>query len=136
MIFNNTATAASVRRHCKCLRSRTHRRRPDNLQRHIERGPRVHINSGAVASHFGGGQTIFNDTSTAANASIENGGSGRISESSMTIFNDTSTAGHATITNDGGLLVEGQTIFEGSATADGAILVGNGMGRYGGGILF
>jgi hypothetical protein len=97
------------------------------------------INAGADSSHFIGGQTIFNDTSTAANASIENRGSGGVSvaESSMTIFNDTSTAGHATITNDGGLVVEGQTIFEGSSTAEGAILVGNeGMGRYGGGILF
>ena len=86
------------------------------------------VDVGAGASHFAGGQTIFNDTSTAANASIDNGGSGgvTVAESSMTIFNDTSTAGHATITNDGGLSVEGQTIFEGSSTAEGAILFGNG----------
>ena len=96
-------------------------------------------NYGPSTSHGAGGQTIFNDTSTAANASIENLGSGLVSTagSSQTIFNTTSTAGHATITNHGGLSIGGQTIFKGSSTADNAILIANeGMGGYGGGILF
>ena len=80
-----------------------------------------------------GGQTIFNDTSTAANASIDNRGTGDVStaESSLTSFNDTSTAGHATITNQGGLGFDqassgGATIFDDSSTAGSAILIANG----------
>src|SRR6185312_5226467 len=67
--------------------------------------------------HGAGGQTIFNDTSTAANASIDNGGSGPASTagSALTIFNDASTAGHATITNDGRDFAGG-TIFNDSST--------------------
>ena len=55
-------------------------------------------------SHGVGGQTTFNGTSTAANASIDNGGTADVSiaDNSLTIFNDISTAGHATITNEGG----------------------------------
>ena len=102
-------------------------------------------NHGPGGSHGAGGQTIFNDTSTAANASIDNGGTGDVStaESSLTTFNDTSTAGHATITNQGGLgpnqaTSGGATIFGGSSTADGAILIANGKvnGGGGGAILF
>jgi len=102
-------------------------------------------NHGPGGSHGAGGQTIFNDTSTAANASIDNGGTGDVStaESSLTTFNDTSTAGHATITNQGGLGPNqassgGATIFGGSSTADGAILIANGgvNGGGGGAILF
>ena len=102
-------------------------------------------NFGPGGSHGAGGQTIFNDTSTAANASLDNGGTGDVStaESSLTTFNDTSTAGHATITNQGGLgfgqaSSGGATIFDGSSTADGAILIANGGANGGGGgaILF
>ena len=81
---------------------------------------------------YGGGQTIFNDTSTAANASIDNGAAGQVSTaySSLTTFNDRSTAGHATITNQGGVYeydtLGGATIFKGSSTADSAILIANG----------
>jgi hypothetical protein len=102
-------------------------------------------NSGPAASHGAGGQTTFNDTSTAANASIDNGGTGDVStaQSSLTTFNDTSTAGHATITNQGGLgfneaSTGGATIFDGSSTADSAILIANGGsdGAGGGAIIF
>ena len=78
------------------------------------------------------GYTIFNDTSSAAGASIFNAGrrgtSYRAAAPAATIFNGTSTAGHATITNDGGFLPGSrrrQTIFNDSSTADSAILVAN-----------
>jgi hypothetical protein len=99
-------------------------------------------NYGAGNSHGVGGETIFNDTSTAANASIDNGGAGPVSiaGSSLTIFLDASTAGHATITNHGGLYEispGGATIFRGSSTADGAILIANGeVDGAGGGAIF
>ncbi len=61
------------------------------------------------------------------------GESGDVStaDGSLTTFNDTSTAGHATITNQGGHGFDqassgGATIFDGSSTADGAILIANG----------
>ena len=94
-------------------------------------------NYGAHWSHSLGGQTIFNDTSTAANASIVNEGSvpGAFVGIAMTTFNDASTAGHATITNYGGIDWGGQTIFNGSSTADSAILVAYSLGGDGA-ILF
>jgi hypothetical protein len=102
-------------------------------------------NYGPGESNGTGGQTIFNNTSTAANASINNTGSGDVStaQSALTTFNDSSTAGHATITNQGGhgsglALFGGATIFEGSSTAGAAILVANGgmNGAAGGSISF
>ena len=45
--------------------------------------------------------------------------------SALTTFNDASTAGHATITNHGGD-IGGETIFNGSSTADSSILIANG----------
>jgi hypothetical protein len=96
-----------------------------------------------VGSIYGaaGGQTIFNDASTADHASITNDGAGPSSNPGnpgQTTFNDTSSAGHATITNwgtpdDGG---SGTTIFNGSSTADSAIIIANGGYFSGGGILF
>ena len=73
------------------------------------------------------GHTIFNDTSSAAGASIVNTGSWALAASSpgRTIFNGTSTAGHASITNGGGgfhLANGGQTIFNGTSTAASATL--------------
>ena len=49
----------------------------------------------------------------------------------QTIFNDTSTAGHATITNQAAVIIMsgGETIFNGSSTADSAILIANGTVR-------
>ena len=59
----------------------------------------------SASSHEVGGQTIFNDTSTSANASIDNwesvGEDSLADDISYTIFNDTSTGGHATITSHG-----------------------------------
>jgi hypothetical protein len=99
-------------------------------------------NYGPGGSHGAGGQTTFNDASTAANASIDNRGvNGQVSTAAgaLTTFNDTSTAGHATITNHGGFdqgdiaSPGGASIFNSSATADGAILVANGGVNGGGG---
>jgi len=93
-------------------------------------------NYGSDETHGYGGQTTFNGTSTAANASIDNWGTnGLTNDIGLTTFNDTSTAGHATITNQGDLGFGGATIFNGSSTADSAILVADGMDA-GGGILF
>ena len=80
-------------------------------------------------------ETIFNDTSTAANASIINGGGGGASTAvnAFTVFNGTSTAGHATITNQGGDF-GGTTIFNDSSNADSAILIAYGA-MYGSGAI-
>ena len=161
MIFNNTSTAASaqmriVNSDCDSdpaarQSSTTHRARPAlrskrdpwPRRQHLQcasTAPRVHHQHRSCRVTFGGGQTIFNDTSTAANASIDNLGSGLVSTAvaGLTSFNGASTAGHATITNYGGLMfVAGETIFNGSSTADSAILIANGGdGRYGGAIFF
>ena len=72
------------------------------------------------------GYTAFNDTSSAAGASISNFGGVDTSEGSATSFNDRSTAGHATIDNYGGSLAAaggGRTFFNDSSTADSAILI-------------
>ena len=74
------------------------------------------------------GYTIFNDTSSAAGASISNAGGVDTSGGGATSFNDRSTAGHATINNYGGFLPGGgggRTFFNDSSTADSAILVAN-----------
>jgi hypothetical protein len=81
------------------------------------------------------GYTIFNDTSSAAGASISNYGGTDTSGGGATSFNDRSTAGHATINNYGGFLPGGgggRTFFNDSSTADSAILVAN-EGDYRGG---
>jgi hypothetical protein len=145
-MFNDTSSAAgasignsSAELDCNCDIGRT------TFNGASTAGHASISNFGPGGSHGAGGQTIFNDTSTAANASIDNGGTGDVStaESSLTTFNDTSTAGHATITNQGGLgfgqaSSGGATIFDGSSTADGAILIANGgaNGGAGGAILF
>ena len=63
------------------------------------------------------GQTIFEDTSTAGNATINNAGAG-----TFTQFRNNSTAGNATINN---LIVGeniGQTIFHETSTAGNAVI--------------
>jgi hypothetical protein len=87
-----------------------------------------------------GGETIFNDTSSAAGASIANGGSIYGAPSGQTIFNDTSTADHASISNGGAGASSnpgnpGQTTFNGTSTAanasiDNHISEGGGNGGY------
>jgi len=79
-------------------------------------------NEGAEPGEFANGETIFNDTSSAAGASIFNGNSNRSSfnPSARTIFNGASTADHASISNDGGQAsheVGGQTLFNDTSTA-------------------
>ncbi len=100
-------------------------------------------NGGAGASSNPGnpGGTAFNGASTAANASIGNQASEGGGNGGYTIFNDTSTAGHATITTQGGIYQAesfgGATIFKGSSTAEGAILIANGTYEgVGGAIIF
>jgi len=94
------------------------------------------------------GYTIFNDSSSAAGASISNSGSpgGFVAPGgpAATFFNGTSTAGHAGITNHGGFPVTehdwspvgGYTEFHDSSTADSATLVANYGITGGGGIYF
>ena len=75
-----------------------------------------------------GGQTIFNDTSSAAGASIT---MLAISERGSTIFNGASTADHASISNDGAGEshgVGGQTIFNDTSTAANASIDNWGTG--------
>ena len=79
-------------------------------------------NLGAEPGEFASGETIFNDTSSAAGASIFNRGSNRefYNPSCRTIFNGASTADQASISNDGGHSsheVGGQTIFNNTSTA-------------------
>jgi len=83
-------------------------------------------NDGCYASHGVGGETTFSGRSTAADASIDNLGSGPAStaESAKTVFSDASTAGHATITNHAGDFA-GQTLFTDSSTADSSTLIAN-----------
>lgn len=79
--------------------------------------------------------TIFNDSSSAAGASISNFGSPGppvgTEQPAATFFFGTSTASHATITNHGGFY-GGNTNFYDSSTADSATLVADG----GAGIYF
>ena len=74
------------------------------------------------------GHTIFNDSSSAAGASISNSGSPGppvgTEEPAATFFYGTSTASHATITNNPGFY-GGNTKFYDSSTADSATLVAN-----------
>ena len=79
------------------------------------------------------GYTIFNDSSSAAGASIFNQGSCGLfwaaTHPGATIFNGTSTAGHATITNGPGnfyVADGGSTTFNDSSTAGSATLVADG----------
>ena len=83
------------------------------------------------------GQTIFNNTSNAAGASIVNGGSIYGAAGGQTIFNDTSTADHASITNDGAGASSnpgnpGQTTFNDRSTAGHATIINWGTQGYGG----
>src|SRR6516225_7552771 len=95
------------------------------------------------------GYTIFNDSSSAAGASISNSGSpgGFVAPGgpAATFFNGTSTAGHAGITNHGGFPVTehdwspvgGYTEFHDSSTADSATFIANGISYgVGGAIVF
>ena len=71
------------------------------------------------------GYAIFNDTSSAAGASITNAGGGE------TIFNGASTAGHASIRNDGPPAshdVGGRTTFNDTSTAANASIDNGGTG--------
>jgi hypothetical protein len=79
-------------------------------------------NEGTEPGDFASGETIFNDTSSAAGASIFNRNSNRssVNPSARTIFNGASTADHASISNDGGQEsheVGGQTVFNDTSTA-------------------
>ena len=75
IIFNNAATAASGQ---------------------------MSIVNGALFAEDSTGSTTFNDTSSAAGASIENSdASGFNGDIGRTIFNEASTAGHASISNFG-----------------------------------
>jgi hypothetical protein len=79
-------------------------------------------NEGTEPGDFASGETIFNDTSSAAGASIFNRNSNRssVNPSARTIFNGASTADHASISNDGGQEsheVGGQTLFNDTSTA-------------------
>ena len=104
MIFNNTSTAASAQMRIVNISGLTGGGQTI-FNDTSSAGHSSIINAGAGASHYGAGQTIFNDTSTAANASIDNEASGQVStaSSSLTTFNDRSSAGHATITSQGGV---------------------------------
>jgi hypothetical protein len=105
IIFNNTSTAASAQMHIV------------NFSPLF--GPPFDCTSGDGP----GGQTIFNDMSSAAGASIVNAGSVYAPSPGQTTFNDASTADHASITNDGAGPVAnpgghgGQTTFNGTSTA-------------------
>jgi hypothetical protein len=84
------------------------------------------VNPGAEPfTPSGAGSTVFNDTSSAAGASIWNGGAEQDYPGGETSFNDRSTAGHATIDNYGGSILGsgGRTFFNDSSTADSAIVV-------------
>ena len=101
LIFNNASTAASA-------------------QMSI-------VNSGADPVYDFAGHTIFNDSSSAAGASIDNQGSFEASEPGDTRFYDTSTADHAIITNRVGFMgSSGGTVFLDSSTAGHATIINNG----------
>ena len=104
IIFNNTSTAASAQM--------------DIVNWSAVFGPPFDCTSGGGP----GGQTIFNDMSSAAGASIANAGSVYAAPPGQTTFNDASTAEHASITNDGAGPTAnpghgGQTTFNGTSTA-------------------
>jgi len=102
-------------------------------------------NNGSVAQTFvagNGGQIVFNNASSAASAhmSILNGAAQ--DTTSYTIFNDTSSAAGASIENfsasgfDGDI---GRTIFNGASTADNASITNHGAGGshgFGGQTIF
>ena len=86
------------------------------------------LNVGAEGGFQSAGQTVFNDTSNAAGASIVNGGSIYGAAGGQTIFNDTSTADHASITNEGAGASSnpgnpGQTTFNDRSTAGHATII-------------
>ena len=71
------------------------------------------------------GVTIFNDTSSAAGASIVNASGGFDHYAGQTIFNGASSAGHASITNHGTPETHGSgatTTFNGTSTAANAFI--------------
>ena len=79
------------------------------------------------------GYTIFNDTSSAAGASISNDAQDNFGDSTggETIFNGASTADHASISNEGppeSHAGGGQTIFNDTSTAANASIVNLGSG--------
>ena len=78
-------------------------------------------NCGGFGPVMSGGQTIFNDTSSAAGASIGNGGSGlwvpRAVEQSSTTHRLPTTPPSATTELGESHGVGGQTIFNGTSTA-------------------
>lgn len=79
------------------------------------------------------GYTIFNDTSSAAGASIRNAAQDNFGDNpgGETIFNGASTADHASISNDGAPESHGgggQTIFNDTSTAANASIVNRGSG--------
>ena len=84
----------------------TDRNRPDDFQQHIDRSERSDAHCNDVSGLIGGGQTIFNDTSSAGRSTLEcpviNAGAGASHYGGgQTIFNDTSTAANASIDNWG-----------------------------------
>jgi hypothetical protein len=107
IVFNNASTAASA-------------------QMSILNG--YIANSGEDST----GYTIFNDTSSAVGASIQNySASGFDGDIGRTIFNGASTADHATISNfgpGGSHGVGGQTIFNDTSTAANASIHNRGSG--------
>src|SRR5437764_422714 len=99
----------------------------------------IFANEGASAGE--GGNTLFFDSSSAANATFTNdGGLADNAGSGVTQFHDTSTAANRTFTNIGGTAsgaFGGSTQFYGVSTADNATLIANGgMGGGRGGTIF
>jgi hypothetical protein len=92
------------------------------------------VNGGfSISSEDSTGSTIFNNTASAAGASIENfDASGFDGDIGRTIFNGASTADHASISNHGAggsHGAGGQTIFNDTSTAANASIDNNGSGR-------
>jgi hypothetical protein len=114
----------------------------------------INNNGAAVAAESGAepaGTTLFQNSSTGADATINNNGGIVFGSAGKTIFADTSTAGNATISNNGGGIFfgqGGQTAFKDASTAGSSTLiagpsappVGGGQifipGGFGGTILF
>ena len=91
------------------------------------------VNGGfSISSEDSTGSTIFNNTASAAGASIENfDASGFDGDIGRTIFNGASTAGHASISNHGAggsHGAGGQTIFNDTSTAANASIDNGGSG--------
>jgi hypothetical protein len=91
------------------------------------------VNGGfSISSEDSTGSTIFNNTASAAGASIENfDASGFDGDIGRTIFNGASTADHASISNHGAggsHGAGGQTIFNDTSTAANASIDNNGSG--------